>query len=254
MTLPLEPSPPEIEGALAHVRANGRRPIVLSRRAHVYRRRKPKRSIARSRWTGMPLVVSMREPFDVPLFGRARHVLAAYGDDAATRRRRCRRAVRQQQPRRYDARGARACLNVFRASNAYCARRADAALPAPSRASSAAASSHSRRRTGRRARTGRGARCTSIRVSIWHRSRSSSSQRWRCSWSPRGAFELDGSLERIFPEWSGTPHAHVTLRMLLAHTSGMNSGADYRTILGENVERFALHATARGRPGRSGHL
>ena len=65
-----------------------------------------------------------------------------------------------------------------------------------------------------------------------------------------GAFELDGSLERIFPEWSGTPHAHVTLRMLLAHTSGMNSGADYRTILGENVERFALTRPTRGRPGR----
>jgi hypothetical protein len=26
----------------------------------------------------------MREPFDVPLFARARHVLAAYGDDAAS--------------------------------------------------------------------------------------------------------------------------------------------------------------------------
>ena len=66
-----------------------------------------------------------------------------------------------------------------------------------------------------------------------------------------GAFELDGSLERIFPEWSGTPHAHVTLRMLLAHTSGMNSGADYRTILGENVERFALTRPLAGIPGES---
>ena len=28
--------------------------------------------------------------------------------------------------------------------------------------------------------------------------------------------------------------------MLLAHTSGMNSGADYRQLLDDNVERFAL--------------
>ncbi len=26
----------------------------------------------------------MREPFDIPLFAAARHVLAAYGDDAAS--------------------------------------------------------------------------------------------------------------------------------------------------------------------------
>jgi CubicO group peptidase (beta-lactamase class C family) len=64
-----------------------------------------------------------------------------------------------------------------------------------------------------------------------------------------GALELDGSLERIFPEWSGTPHAQVTLRMLLAHTSGMNSGADYRTILGENVECFALTRPLAASPG-----
>jgi len=35
-------------------------------------------------------------------------------------------------------------------------------------------------------------------------------------------------------------HDGITLRMLLAHTSGMNSGADYRTILTENVELYAL--------------
>ena len=63
-----------------------------------------------------------------------------------------------------------------------------------------------------------------------------------------GGLELDGSLERIFPEWIGTPHAQITLRMLLAHTSGMNSGADYRTILGENVERFALTRPLAGTP------
>ena len=57
---------------------------------------------------------------------------------------------------------------------------------------------------------------------------------------------LDG---RIFPSGAGSPHAHVTPRMLLAHTSGMNSGADYRTILGENVERFALTRELAAVPG-----
>ncbi len=37
--------------------------------------------------------------------------------------------------------------------------------------------------------------------------------------------------------------------MLLAHTSGMNSGADYRTIVDENVERFALRSELIAPPG-----
>jgi CubicO group peptidase (beta-lactamase class C family) len=44
-------------------------------------------------------------------------------------------------------------------------------------------------------------------------------------------------------------HDGITLRMLLAHTSGMNSGADYRTILGENVERYALERELVAAPG-----
>jgi beta-N-acetylhexosaminidase len=83
VTLPLEPSSPEIEGALARIRSNGRRPIVLSRRAHVY----PSQAEAIDRAIALDrdaLIVSMREPFDVPLFDRARHVLAAFGDDAAS--------------------------------------------------------------------------------------------------------------------------------------------------------------------------
>jgi beta-N-acetylhexosaminidase len=64
-----------------------------------------------------------------------------------------------------------------------------------------------------------------------------------------GTLELDVPLVGVFPEWKGTPHASITLRMLLAHTSGMNSGADYRTILGENVERFALTRPLAATPG-----
>ena len=41
----------------------------------------------------------------------------------------------------------------------------------------------------------------------------------------------------------------ITPRMLLAHTSGMNSGADYRAILDENVERYALGRELVAKPG-----
>ncbi|HET6275916.1 MAG TPA: serine hydrolase domain-containing protein [Candidatus Cybelea sp.] len=60
---------------------------------------------------------------------------------------------------------------------------------------------------------------------------------------------LDESLARILPEWIEKPYDRITPRMLLAHTSGMNSGADYRTILDENVERFALTTPLIAQPG-----
>lgn len=64
-----------------------------------------------------------------------------------------------------------------------------------------------------------------------------------------GTLPLDGPLAALFPEWKGTPHTAITPRMLLAHVSGMNSGADYRTILGKNVERFALTRELAAAPG-----
>ncbi len=64
-----------------------------------------------------------------------------------------------------------------------------------------------------------------------------------------GTFVLDEPLWRILPEWKNGERAAVTMRMLLAHNSGMNSGADYRTILDENVERFALRSELLARPG-----
>jgi serine-type D-Ala-D-Ala carboxypeptidase len=65
-----------------------------------------------------------------------------------------------------------------------------------------------------------------------------------------GVVELDEPLARVLPEWSDRPHAAITVRMLLAHTSGMNSGADYREILDENVEAFALRSELIAEPGR----
>jgi CubicO group peptidase (beta-lactamase class C family) len=64
-----------------------------------------------------------------------------------------------------------------------------------------------------------------------------------------GAVGLDESLAGILPEWRARAQETITPRMLLAHTSGMNSGADYRAILSENVERFALDADLLAAPG-----
>ena len=65
----------------------------------------------------------------------------------------------------------------------------------------------------------------------------------------RGRLELDAPLVRFVPEWAGTPHDAITLRRILAHDAGFQSGADYRTILGERVETFALTRPLAEPPG-----
>jgi len=65
----------------------------------------------------------------------------------------------------------------------------------------------------------------------------------------RGALTLDEPLVPLVPEWHATPHAPITLHMILAHTAGFKSGADYRTLLDQNVETFALTAPLVGVPG-----
>lgn len=64
-----------------------------------------------------------------------------------------------------------------------------------------------------------------------------------------GRLELDAPLLEWMPEWRGRPHAAITARMLLAHTSGMNSGADYRTLFDSNVVHFALTRDVVAAPG-----
>jgi CubicO group peptidase (beta-lactamase class C family) len=64
-----------------------------------------------------------------------------------------------------------------------------------------------------------------------------------------GVLALDEPVLDLVPEWRATAHAAITLRMLLAHTSGMHSGADYRTLFGENVERFAMLRPPAAAPG-----
>jgi CubicO group peptidase (beta-lactamase class C family) len=64
-----------------------------------------------------------------------------------------------------------------------------------------------------------------------------------------GRIDLDERLTPWFDEWRGSDHEPITLRMLLAHTSGMNSGADYRQLLGHNVVRYALERELIAAPG-----
>lgn len=61
--------------------------------------------------------------------------------------------------------------------------------------------------------------------------------------------DLDDALIRWFPEWKATDHAPITLRMLLAHISGMNSGADFRQLLGHNVIRYTIERELVAAPG-----
>jgi CubicO group peptidase (beta-lactamase class C family) len=64
-----------------------------------------------------------------------------------------------------------------------------------------------------------------------------------------GRIALDEPAARYLPEWAGTGHEKITLRMLLAHDSGMNSGADYRQLLGFNVVRYTLERELVAAPG-----
>ncbi len=64
-----------------------------------------------------------------------------------------------------------------------------------------------------------------------------------------GQLALSASLVDVVPEWRGTDHAVITLAMLLAHTAGLQSGADYRTLLGEDIERYARERALVARPG-----
>ena len=83
LNLPLDPAAEDIEAALRAIHDSGRRVLILARRAHLYEAQAA--AIDRILADAPDAVaVSMLEPFDVPLFKKARHVLAAFGDDAAS--------------------------------------------------------------------------------------------------------------------------------------------------------------------------
>jgi serine-type D-Ala-D-Ala carboxypeptidase len=55
-----------------------------------------------------------------------------------------------------------------------------------------------------------------------------------------GRLALDVPLAPILEEWRGTAHEAISLRDVLAHVSGMHSGADYRMLLDWNVVDYTL--------------
>jgi serine-type D-Ala-D-Ala carboxypeptidase len=65
----------------------------------------------------------------------------------------------------------------------------------------------------------------------------------------RGVLPLDAPFGDLVPEWRATPHEPITLRQILAHDAGFKSGADYRTLLGKDVEAFALTEPLASPPG-----
>jgi beta-N-acetylhexosaminidase len=79
----IDPSPDETEAVLATLAARERRPLLLARRAHCHGAQAGTMAQILDRYPDA-LVVSLLEPFDLPLFDDARHLLAAYGDDAAS--------------------------------------------------------------------------------------------------------------------------------------------------------------------------
>jgi beta-N-acetylhexosaminidase len=74
-----DPEEAEIDRILESLAANARRPLLMARRAHLH----PSQADAIARIVACypdAAVVSLLEPFDLPLFSRARHLLATYGD------------------------------------------------------------------------------------------------------------------------------------------------------------------------------
>jgi beta-N-acetylhexosaminidase len=78
--LEMDPSDDAVAAMLEALRQSSRRALVLSYRAHLYPRQA--RAIgAILAHAPDALVISTGEPYDIPLFSRARHVLACYGND-----------------------------------------------------------------------------------------------------------------------------------------------------------------------------
>lgn len=79
----LDPSAESVAAILASLERSERRPLVLARRAHLYRAQASAIAQIVERYYDA-VVVSTLEPFDLPLFGSARHLLATYGDDQSS--------------------------------------------------------------------------------------------------------------------------------------------------------------------------
>ncbi|MGA8574554.1 MAG: glycoside hydrolase family 3 N-terminal domain-containing protein [Candidatus Cybelea sp.] len=75
----IDPAPEEIDSILSAIAERRRRPLLLSRRAHQHGAQAAAIARILDRYPDA-LVVSLLEPFDLPLFDGARHLLATCGD------------------------------------------------------------------------------------------------------------------------------------------------------------------------------
>jgi beta-N-acetylhexosaminidase len=81
-SVPIDSPAGALDDVFAALQQNGRRPIVMARRAHLYPRQAASIASIVKRFPDA-MVVSALEPFDIPLFSAAQHVVACYGDDPA---------------------------------------------------------------------------------------------------------------------------------------------------------------------------
>jgi serine-type D-Ala-D-Ala carboxypeptidase len=64
-----------------------------------------------------------------------------------------------------------------------------------------------------------------------------------------GRIGLHQPLVEWIPQWADDERASITPAMLLAHASGMHSGADYRELLDRDVAAFAVDRPLAAQPG-----
>ncbi len=79
----IDPNDAEVASALTVLQERQRRPLLLARRAHLHPAQARAIATIAARYSDA-MVVSLLEPFDLPLLPEARHLLATYGDDAAS--------------------------------------------------------------------------------------------------------------------------------------------------------------------------
>jgi hypothetical protein len=80
---PLDPAPEDIDRILTSLAQSRRRAILLARRAHLHPSQAQAIETILQHYPDA-VVVSLLEPFDLPLFGYAHHLLATCGDDSAS--------------------------------------------------------------------------------------------------------------------------------------------------------------------------
>jgi beta-N-acetylhexosaminidase len=80
---PVDPAAEGIDVILTSLAQSRRRAIILARRAHLHPSQAQAIATILQRYPDA-VVVSLMEPFDLPLFGAAHHLVATYGDDSAS--------------------------------------------------------------------------------------------------------------------------------------------------------------------------